>query len=422
MDKRVQALVALTKTKFGLHNYYLKNHRLDRDVNLFRETVYTLSMEWFPNHIMEMEDDDTNPEGTAVIDIEVTTQKVKSVIFVGGKTFANGVTFSRSNTDDIIKWVEKETGLNFGTQFQIRKEEVGELTFSECIDGVAVSPSGSIEVEYNEAGKLTLFSIYGQFPQSEIIKKEKYMLSLDKVQQLAKGQLKLTEFPSFEHKKLTPVYAVEELFVTNDQMATIPFEPIVDVRAYLQVNKVIFWEESIDKPFNRKEMKWLEEVTADQAFSSEPSPDSFPITKDIQEKCIQIVRELLQRQFGKEPGKWILKTIHQEKGYIHATLRTVDQELRVFQRKLVIMIDPDTMEAVNYIDNKQMLEMFDEFQTTENIVLDKEEAYRKLKSSIELTPYYVYDFQQKQYILCGKIDCQYGVNATTGDVMALDDL
>ena len=40
----------------------------------------------------------------------------------------------------------------------------------------------------------------------------------------------------------------------------------------------------------------------------------------------------------------------------------------------------------------------------------------------ELKPYYVYDFEHKQYVLCGKIDCQYGVNAGNGEVISLDDL
>ncbi len=35
---------------------------------------------------------------------------------------------------------------------------------------------------------------------------------------------------------------------------------------------------------------------------------------------------------------------------------------------------------------------------------------------------YVFDVEQKEYVLCGKLDCQYGVNAATGKVVALSDL
>ena len=34
-----------------------------------------------------------------------------------------------------------------------------------------------------------------------------------------------------------------------------------------------------------------------------------------------------------------LKTLHRDKGYIHATLRANKQDNRVFQRKIMIMID-----------------------------------------------------------------------------------
>lgn len=66
--------------------------------------------------------------------------------------------------------------------------------------------------------------------------------------------------------------------------------------------------------------------------------------------------------------------------------------------------------------------MFDSFQATDKITITKEEAYAKMKQLFELKPYYVYDFEHKQYVLCGKIDCQHGVNATNGEINLLRDL
>lgn len=48
MDVRIQELIDFTKTKFGLDNYYLQRHQFYRSVNIFNETDYILSMEWFP--------------------------------------------------------------------------------------------------------------------------------------------------------------------------------------------------------------------------------------------------------------------------------------------------------------------------------------------------------------------------------------
>lgn len=422
MDVRIQELIDFTKTKFGLDNYYLQRHQFYRSVNIFNETDYILSMEWFPNHALQ-EDDGSNPEGTASIEIDLKSRKFKSAIFVMGKSYAkDGVMFANLHTKDIIKWVEDETGLTYGKQFQIYKEDEGEIHFKECISGIDVSPSGSIEVKFNQEGQLTFFAVNGQFPTMEMIIKETYSLSFEKVERIANEQLKLIEFPSFEQKKIFPVYAVEEIYVMNDQTSTIPFEFIVDVRAFLQIDKTLNWDKPTNQSFDRKEISWIEDITTEQAFSFEPSPDSYPILKTEQEKCVTAVHDFLRQEYPKDSGKWILKTLHRDKGYIHAILRTNKQDNRVFQRKLMIMIDAKNLQAVNYMDNKPMLEIYDQFQVSDKVAITKEEAYEKLKSLFELKPYYVYDFKQKQYVLCGKLDCQYGVNASNGEVIALDDL
>lgn len=423
MDSRIQELVDFTKAKFGLNNYYLKRHQFYRSINILNETVYTLSMEWFPNYETEHEDDDSNPEGTASIEINVNNRKFKSAIFVMGKSCAeNGIMFANRNTEDIIKWVESETGLTYGRQFQIHKEEEGELLFKECIDGVAVYPAGYIEIKFDEEGRLTFFSIHGQFPSKELIREDKYSLSLDRLEHLKTEQLSLVEFPLHEQKKIVPVYAVEEIFITNDGKSTIPFEVFADASPYLKIDKIIYWDEPMNKPFERKEINWIEDLTAEQAFSCEPSPDSFPITKVEQEKCMMSVKNLLRQEYPNESGNWVLKHFYRDRGYIHATLKANIQECRVFQRKIKVFIDSKSFQVVNYMDSRPMLETFDEFQTSDPVTITKEDAYEKLKGLFELKPYYVYDFKQKQYVLCGKLDCQYGVNAGSGEVILLDDL
>lgn len=68
-DVRIKELVEFAKKKFGLNNYYLQEYQFHRSVNFFNETVYTLSMEWFPNHAVQ--EDGSNPEGTASIEIDI---------------------------------------------------------------------------------------------------------------------------------------------------------------------------------------------------------------------------------------------------------------------------------------------------------------------------------------------------------------
>lgn len=424
MDPRIKELIEWTKTKFGLANYYLKTNRLERNVNIFGETEYSLSMEWFPNHVTVQEDDGSNPEGAAVIELNLQSRKIESAIFVMGKSYAeNGITFTASSkTMEIIKWVEEETGLTYEKQFQIHKEEEGEVHFKGCIDGIPVSPAASIEVEYDPEGKLTFFAVHGQFPSKEIVKQETYSLSLEKQEHLAKQQLKLIKFPSFEQSKLFPVYAVEEIYITNNGSKPISFEILADASSYLQMDKTIHWDRPLKQSFNQKEVRRTEELSAQQAFAGEPSPDSFPIPENEQEKCVLAVKNLLRQEYPQDSGKWILKTLYRAKGYIHAILRPNKRDNLLFQRKLMIIIDKENLQAVNYMDNKPMLEILDKFQEDGKITVNKEEAFEKLKGLFELKPYYVYDFKQKQYVLCGKLDCDYGVRAANGEVIALDDL
>ncbi|MBP1082392.1 lipopolysaccharide/colanic/teichoic acid biosynthesis glycosyltransferase [Bacillus capparidis] len=56
MNPRIKELIDYAKSKFRLDNYYLKTHSFDRNVNIFNDTLYTLCMEWFPNHVLEQED------------------------------------------------------------------------------------------------------------------------------------------------------------------------------------------------------------------------------------------------------------------------------------------------------------------------------------------------------------------------------
>src|SRR5699024_4347470 len=117
-------------------------------------------MEWFPEGVEEPADE-SNPEGSAVIEVHVPSQQVASAIFVKGKTYAkSGINFTGLDTGGIIEWMEQETGLMYGKQLQLYKEEEGKLLFNEVIDGIAVSPSGSLEINYDEEGNLTLFAVH----------------------------------------------------------------------------------------------------------------------------------------------------------------------------------------------------------------------------------------------------------------------
>ncbi len=421
MDSRIQAFVDQAKSTFGLGNYYLHHHSLWRNVNHFNETSYTLCLEWFPNGT-ESDEDGSNPEGTAIIEYNVNTGKLETAIFVRGETYAqDGITFN-GGTEEVIKWIQQETGLTYNEQFQLHNETEDEIEFRAFIDGIPVSPSGYIEVKWNDNRELTFFSIHGEFPTDDQVIRETYNLSLKQAEHIAKEQVKGIEFPSFEQKKLFAVYAVEEIYIKNEDQSTKPFEMLQDGGTSKKVNHILEWDEPISGAFERKEIDLQEEITVNEAFSCTPSPTTLPITEEDEKKCVQAVERLLRQEYPEDSGKWRLTNLHRDKKYLIATLRIDQHETRVFERKLSILLDPNTMDVVNYIDNQFMLEMYHSFEESRDVTVTQEEAYEKLKGLFELKPFYVYDDEEKQYILCGKLDCHHGVNAESGEVVLLDEL
>lgn len=423
MDSRVQELADLAKEKFGLGNYYLARHHFYRSVHYINDTVYTVSMEWFPNHVTEPQDDESNPEGAAGIEINIQTHRVERAIFVRGQTYAkDGVLFATLDRASIIEWVERETGLKYGEQFDIQKESEGELQFRGCFNGVALSPGGSIDVKYNHDGMLTSFFIDGHFPTKEMVKEEKFSLTLEQIEHLTKKQLQFIEAPLYKQKRFVSFYGIEEIYVKNDGMSTISFDIMVDKKSLITIERIIEWHEaSHNTPFTKKEISLMENLTAEQAFSCEPSPDSFPITFEEKEQCVMAVEEFLRQEFPNDSGQWTLKALHRSRGYILATLRANNQDHRVFQRKMQVWIDATSLQVLNYMDNLSMLEILQQFQIPDKTMITKEQAYDKLKPFFELKPTYVLDVEQQLYVLCGKLDCHYGVDAVSGKVALLND-
>ena len=417
MDIRVQELVDFTRDKWGLDNYYLHTYHFYRKLSALNETIYTLSMEWYPSHITDHEDEDCNPDGTAAIDLNIQNRQFESVIFVGGETFSNKSLIQSNKIYEIIKFIENETGLKHDNQFQLHRQEDDEYFFRSSINGVAVSPSGIIDIKFNTEGKLTYFSINGPFPSVDKVTEETFRLKLEDVEHNAKDQLTLIKFPLRKQKKLIPVYCIEEIYVTNDLSKTLPF--IYQGLVYT-IDERIDWQTTNKKSFKRKQLNLIEDITVDQAFSFEPHPDLAPITDNEKEKCINSVRGFLSQVYPRDTGKWFVKTVHRDNGYIQGKLGLFGQESRVTQRKLMLIIDPNTFKVLNYMDNKDFLEIYEEFQATEGLNFDSEDAYERIKSTIELKPVYVFDFEQKKYVLCGRLDSDYGINAINGEVLELN--
>lgn len=419
MDQRIYDLAELTKAKYGLTAYRLHKWHIFRGTTLFRGTVYRLSMEWFPIHVGPGGNEDTNPAGTVCMEIDIASGKLENMIFVGGVTYADSLKFDSRHKDEIIRWIEKETGLVYGKQFELWKEKERKLQFRGCVDGIAVSPAASIEIQWDEEGRLVFFSVTGPFPPHDRVKRETYALSLDQAEKWAALQLKSAEFPDMDRKRFVAAYAIEEIYIRNDNASTLPFSYMACEHPRVRMDTVITWDAPLPEPFRPKNISLVDHATPEQAFRREAHPDLAPISEEDIRRYVRSAQTFLRQVFADDSGKWTLTTLHREKGYIWAELQANERQAQWRTRKLRLIIDPPTGEVLNYLDNEPLLAVYADFQEAEEGRVPAEEAFAKLKRHLTLTPYYVYDHEQGSYVLCGKLDCDYAVKADTGEVIPI---
>lgn len=419
MDARIQALVDYTKEKLSLGNYYLYSCDLDRKVTNQNKTVYSLEMEWRPEHIKAYDEEDEVPEGTASVSIYMDSRKFNSIIFVGGKSFLNKPILHVKDKAGIIDWLEAETGLTYEKDFVFWKEEEDRLSFKRIINGVQISPIECIDIEFDEDGSLVFFSMYGDFINKLPVKEEIYTLDLHKAEHIAKQQFQQWDFPLDEQKQIISLYGLEEIYIRNDLSGTFHMGLTLNSK---DIDYVMEWDEPIHKPFTRKPVEFKREITLEQALACEPHPETFPLTDGDIQMCVKEVRSFLQQVYPHDSGNWRMTNIHRHYDFIDVKLVQTDISKNIFKRKLLIMLDGSSFKAFNYMDNEMMLDSFPEYKKPREIKISQEKAYEAIKDYLILKPYYVYDKEKEEYVLCGFLDCHHYVDGETGKVGLLNDL
>ena len=420
MHEKLQEIVEHTAEKFGLKNYHLKRHHLFREQDSFSHPKYLLSMEWFPNNT-EDTDEDYNPAGTAIIEIDIHTKQLKRMAFVQEITYADPI-LTTFDMEETIEWVEEETELEFGRQFKLIHDEDGELYFQAAVDNVAVFPSGSIHMQFNDQDQLVMFSIDGDFPDEAQINWEPFSLTQAIIAPIAKTQCQLLEIPVEDEEKWLPVYGATTIFVSNDGKQLLSFDKLEAHHSFLKENIILEWDKPLHEPFSPVQIDRSFEVSEKEALANESHPDSKPLTEQDRRQTIDATRHFLQQEFPDDSGKWKLAGIWREHGYIFAELKSAIPDPRVIERKMKVIMDSENYQTLNYSDNSVVLEMLSNFANAEEAVVSKEDAFEKLRNYIDVNPVYVLDKVQGNYILCGKVDCSYGVHAVTGEIISLDEL
>lgn len=421
MDERLVKIVNKTVDDFGLEGYTLESHSIHKERNSNGGAYYILNMEFFPGKENIVAEDDLNPDGTAVISYLIQKGTFQSVIFVGGKTFSAKHHFVEKTADEVARWVENETGLRYGAAFKLTGVLENGFRFKAHIDGVQLSSSGMIEIEFDELGRLTSYYIDELIPQDDQIIKEAFSLTLEEIEPFVKEQLQLVEIPIESNNEFAAIYAMEEVYIVQSDKRAIPFEE--QERSDIPINEVIMWDTPLSNELMYIDLSLTTETTIEEAFNHIDVNDKLTISTEQIEESKRIVRDVLRSEYPTESNVWTFAKIRLTDNFIEAHCHLANKKSTLFNRKIVLFINPENMKVINIMDNGELFEeVFGSFSSAQKAKVTHDEAFEKLLSYITLDPVYVYDPNVGNYVLCGLLDAAEGVDAVTGEIVSLADL
>ncbi|WP_046174262.1 hypothetical protein [Domibacillus indicus] len=399
---QLQQWTDIIQGKFGLGEYICFETITTYEKNDWNETDYRFTTEWLPPGAAGRSEDESNPKGTAVIELNARTGGLNSVIFVGGKAPKHGMTFLTGEKEEVIRWVEQETGWTYGNQFIDAGPGDHTFSFQTAYKGIPVSPEGFIAVSLDEQKKLTFFSVYGRVPEQA--EEPAFHLTAKTVEPLAKERLVFVEYPSAEEKKWLPLFMIDDVWVDHHTGEVIE-----------EKREILTWKTAKNKKIKRKLVQMAPtDIEPDRLFQFPPHPDTKPITKKAYAKIREACTEFLQTYVPKESGDWALSGVKRANGMIEARL-TNTRDISVVPRMWKLVLDKDSYQLANYQDSSWMIEPYEEFEKAARPVLSKEEAFEKLKPYVKVTPAYVFD--GTAYQLRGKLDSHTAVHAVTGELI-----
>ncbi len=420
MDERLQKLVNDFTKKFGLEHYQLETYSFHKASMYNGEVHYKCNLEFFPDATRDEAEDDLNPPGTAIIEYNLTTEKLTSVLFVNGQSFSTKIEFHDQTVREVANWIEQETGYRYDDHFFVTDTLDNGYEFKTDFHGIPSSPAGLIEVEFDHDGKLTFFILYDMHAINEDIKREKFTLTVEQIESIIQKQVILIQFPNEVTEKFVPVYAVNEVYIMNDGKRMIPY--LSHERDEIVVNQLIEWTTALEGTIERKVIEPYSTISLEEAFSEHEPMMKPSITENQVSAIIQTVTDVLRTVQPINSGKWTLATIRSDEHFIEVICTWNGIKRAYLNRKFITLLDPTSFEVLNYIDNSELLKIFDSFTPAPEAKISQEEAYQKLFPFITLKPTYVYDLKTRQFQLCGLLDSTNSVDAVTGEIIPLEDI
>ncbi|BAC15042.1 hypothetical protein ACFQ4N_12910 [Oceanobacillus iheyensis] len=420
MNQQVKRLIEDTKNKWNLSTYTLESHSFFQEKMDSNELGFVLSMTWKLNGSIENADE----LSTINIDLNVDNGNVRRILFTNYNNNLEETLFpDMDDIEDIIEWIETQSTLEFGRQFTLVDQSETELLFQASVDNISVFPSGSIQIKFNEDGKLVHFSVDGVFPDESQLDWEPFALTSDITKPIAEDQIQLIEIPSEDKEAWIPIFVVSSVFITNDGKKTISYNEVERPKSYINKDTVLRWTEPKEGTLQPVNLEPKLEYSEAEVFSQvDVMNNDLPISTEDQLSLTEGIIEFLQQNYPQDSGKWRLTGVWRDAGYIFGQVLPVEKDSKVIEHKINVVFDSQTLDVLNYVDTESLLNMYDFLSPAETPTLTEEQAAEKLVPNVDISPVYVYDKSTSRYCLCGKLDSNFGVHAVTGELVSLDEL
>lgn len=415
MDKQFQEHIDYTKEKYGLSAYTLKNHIFTHDPL----DGYVFLSEWLPSGVVS-HDKDRNPDGTAIVSLNYHTKALLSIVFIGEAAFPDQQTFPKNETSELIEWIEDQTGLIYGKQYQQVKQKDDSVTFEAAVDEISVAPAGKIEIRFNTNGQMTSFLKSGYFPTESSVEMETFSLTKEKVTDFTSDALLLRKIPLEKEEEWVPFYFIEESFIKNDATERKISDSINEYAVYYEVDFLLNWSTPVSGNFTKQEVEIVEEASIEDALVKRTHPDHKELSEADIIAIVQESARIVQLTFPEEPNKWRVHRIFREYEHIFSEVVPADSD-KIYERKLKIILN-DELHALNVVDNDILYQLLGHFKVRDTVEIKPEAALALLAEEITLDPVFVYNRETKTYQIHGALSCPSAVNAITGEVVSLDTL
>lgn len=464
MHSKIQNYIVNIEALFGLDEYRFDSYSFYRQITAKQETSYLLNLIWFPRSVVDINIDEGNPPGTCVVELNFETGTLNSIIFVGGVSYARGPyidveALRRNDMQHIVQFIDE---IGTPTQahpqahphpqqptplYKIKHLSSGSVVLQACINEIDIL-GVSIQIKWDQSCKLVMFNCYGDMPAQDEMLIEDFTLTLPKIKQLIAKQVKLIALPIAKsidkpmgeqreqaQHNYRQVYGIEEIWIRNhnDGAITYPFSFEGETTERLQLNLPLTWTKQQMKQLpSTSPLSFEDEVTIEQALNNEKHPDLQPITKQEEQACIAEITALCSALYPQQSGEWYLSSLRRKNNYIEGiVLKEKNGE-----GKIVVLLDRVTLKVINYIDRTKWMGLLELPQTNRistQAVTPEMSQGSKLKYKpmevlsllypyLTLTPTYVWNQQEKKYVLCAKLDCEHCVDANSGDVIGLNSI